>query len=95
MRMSEEECEKFVVDTFYQRPVKITDDSNTEFEKRCCDDEGNNICKAPKRKGSMAITFDDCLSVDVQGVIKCLVGAGYRLEMRAKILKGEVAVFNM
>ena len=77
------------------RFYKTTDDPNTEFEKRCYDDKGNNICKAQERKGSMAIIFDDCLSVQVGGVIKCLVDAGYKFEMRAKILHGEVAVFDL
>ena len=44
------------------RLCKMTDDPNTEFEKRCYDDKGDNICKALNRKGSMAIIFDDCLS---------------------------------
>ena len=74
---------------------KTTDDPNTEFEKRCYDDKGNNVCKAFARKGSMAIIFDDCLSVEIQGVIKCITDAGYRLEMRLKIPHGEVAVFNL
>ena len=43
----------------------------------------------------MAINFDDCLLVEIQGVIKCLTDAGYRLDMRAKILKGEVAIFDL
>lgn len=77
------------------RMYKIIDDPNTEFEKRCYDDKGNNICKAPVRKGGMAIIFDDCLPVEVQGVLKCLADAGYRLEMRAKIIRGEVAVFDL
>jgi len=29
-----------------ERLYKITDDPNAEFEKRCYDDKGNNICKA-------------------------------------------------
>jgi len=95
------------------RFYKMTDDPNTEFEKRCYDDKGNNICKAterkggmstisPKNKGSVAIIFDDCLSVEVQGVIKVLTDAGYRLEMRENLrpyrphfLRGEVAVFSL
>ena len=95
MRMSEEESQKCVADNFYQRPIKITDEPNTEFEKRCYDDKGNNVCKSPERKGGMAIFFDDCLSVEVQGVIKCLTDVGYRLEMRAKTHHGEVAVFDL
>jgi hypothetical protein len=77
------------------RLYKMTDDPNTEFKKRCYDDEGNNICKALERKAGMAIIFDDCLSVEVEGVIKCLTDAGYKLEMRAKIHHGEVAVFDL
>jgi hypothetical protein len=78
-----------------RRLYKVTDDPNTEFEKRCYDDEGNNICKALNRKATMAIIFDDCLSVEVECVIKCLTDAGYKFEMRAKILHGEVAVFDL
>jgi len=79
------------------RFYKTTEDPNTEFEKRSYDDEGNNICKswAADKKSSMAIIFDDCLSVEVEGVIKCLTDAGYKFEMRAKILHGEVAVFDL
>jgi hypothetical protein len=73
----------------------MANDPNTEFEKRLYDDKGNNICKPLERKGSMVIIFDDCLMVEIEGVIKCLVDAGYKFEMRAKILHGEVAVFNL
>jgi len=77
------------------RFYKTTDDPSTEFEKRCYDDKGNNICKATERKGSVCIFFDDCLSVEVQGVIKCLTDAGYRLWMRSKTHHGEVALFDL
>lgn len=75
--------------------MTMADDPNTEFEKRCYYDKGDNICKAMERRGSMIITFDDCISVEIQGAIKCLTDAGYCLEAWAKTHKWEIAIFNL
>ncbi len=60
--------------------IQVIEDPNTEFEKRCYDEKGNNICLAPKSLSLMTIRFSECLSVDIQGVLNCLINAGYKFK---------------
>lgn len=60
----------------------ITKDfDNLSLEDNFYDKDGKNICQViPGRKGNMVIVFNDCLSVDILGVVTTLINVGYKFD---------------